>query len=71
MIKPERYDELKADLEERLGLTILKIDVGGVDFLKDTAVLKIEYENDGGGGSHINNTLKIPKYEWQEVKENT
>jgi hypothetical protein len=35
-----------------------------------SAILKIEYENDGTGNSHVNDTLKIPKYEWQEVKEN-
>ena len=44
--------------------------MGSVDFLKDTAILKIEYENDGKDTSHVNDTLKIPKYEWQEVKEN-
>ena len=51
-------------------MNITKINVGSVDFLKDTAILKIEYKNDGEGQSHVNDTLKIPKYEWQEVKEN-
>ena len=69
LITPERREELLEDLHKRTGLNIHKVSVGSIDFLKDTAVLKIEYENDGGGGSHINNTLKIPKYEWQEVKE--
>lgn len=70
LISPERRDELIADLQQRTGLKIHKVNIGSIDFLKDTAVIKIEYENDGGGGSHINNTLKIPKYEWQDVKEN-
>ncbi len=70
LITPERREELLEDLHKRTGLNIYKVTIGSVDFLKDTAVIKIEYENDGGGGSHINNTLKIPKYEWQEVKEN-
>jgi len=69
LITPERRDELIEDLRKRTGLNIHKVSVGSIDFLKDTAVLKIEYENDGGGGSHVNNTLKIPKYEWEEVKE--
>lgn len=69
LITPERREELLADLQKRTGLNITKVTVGSIDFLKDSAVLKIDYENDGGGGSHINNTLKIPKYEWQEVKE--
>ena len=70
LITPERREELLEDLKKRTGLNIYKVNVGAVDFLKDTAVIKIEYENDGGWGSHVNNTLKIPKYEWQEVKEN-
>lgn len=70
LIKPERREELLEDLRQRTGLNITKINVGSIDFLKDTAILQIEYENDGGGASHVNKTLKIPKYEWQEVKEN-
>ena len=69
LITPERREELIEDLGKRTGLNIKKVNVGSIDFLKDTAILKIEYQNDGGGESHVNNTLKIPKYEWQEVKE--
>ena len=70
LITPERRSELLEDLLKRTGLNITKVNVGSIDFLKDTAILKIEYENDGSGTSHVNDTLKIPKYEWQEVKEN-
>ena len=70
LITPERREELLEDLHKRTGLNITKVNVGSIDFLKDSAILKIEYENDGGGGSHVNNTLKIPKYEWEEVKQN-
>lgn len=70
LITPERREELLEDLHKRTGLNILKVNVGSVDFLKDTAILKIEYENDSSGTSHVNDTLKIPKYEWQDVKEN-
>ncbi|MCQ2073267.1 MAG: DUF4956 domain-containing protein [Bacteroidaceae bacterium] len=37
-------DELKADLEKRLGLKIIRVEVGNVDFLKDSAIIKIYYE---------------------------
>ncbi len=69
LITPERREELVEDLQKRMGLKITKVKVGSVDFLKDTAILKIEYENDGEM-SHVNNTLKIPRYEWEDVKEN-
>jgi Domain of unknown function (DUF4956) len=43
LIKPEKYDLLKKDLEERTGLKINRIDVGRIDFLRDTAKLVIHY----------------------------
>ena len=70
LITPERREELIEDLRKRTGLNIYKVNIGSVDFLKDTAIIKIEYENDGGGSSHVNKILKIPRYEWEEVKEN-
>jgi len=70
LITPERRAELLEDLTKRTGLKITKLNIGSVDFLKDTAIIKIEYESDGGGDKLISETLKIPKYEWQDVKEN-
>jgi hypothetical protein len=43
LIKPEKYDLLKKDLEERTGLKINRIDIGRIDFLRDTAKLVIHY----------------------------
>ncbi len=43
LIKPERYDELLEDLRSRTGLNIHKVSVGKVDFLRDTATIKIYY----------------------------
>ena len=45
-IKPENYDALKADLEDRLGLTLDSITIGNVDFLKDSATITVTYSND-------------------------
>ena len=42
-IKPENYNLLKADLEERTGLTINRVSINNVDFLKDTARVTIYY----------------------------
>ena len=70
LITPERREELIEDLRKRTGLNIYKVSIGSIDMLKDSAIIKIYYENDGGGHSHVNGTLKIPRYEWEEVKEN-
>ena len=70
LIMPERRAELLEDLRKRTGLEITRLNIGSVDFLKDTAIIKIEYVNDGNGDKQINDTLKVPKYEWQDVKDN-
>ncbi len=44
-IKPENYEALKSDLETRTGLSINKVTIGDVDFLKDTASVTIFYFN--------------------------
>lgn len=43
-IRPENYDALKADLEERTGLEISRIDIDNINFLKDTAKVTIFYD---------------------------
>ncbi len=70
LISPERREELLEDLKKRTGLKITKVNVGSIDFLKDTAILKIEYESNGDNERQVNSTLKIHKDEWQDVKEN-
>lgn len=42
-IKPENYNLLIEDLENRTGLKITKTEIGKVDFLKDIAEIKIYY----------------------------
>lgn len=44
-IKPENYNLLKADLEERTGISINKVTIEDIDFLKDSAVVVIFYNN--------------------------
>ena len=62
LIKPERYDELLADLKERTGLDIVKLEVGGIDFLRDMSVIKIYYHSDEM--SSIDNQIKVRQYEY-------
>jgi hypothetical protein len=46
LIKPEKRSELKADLEERTGLIINRVEIGKLDFLRDTARINIYYFED-------------------------
>ena len=41
LIVPKRYNELKADLEKRLGVDIVRVEVGAVDFLTDMTMLRV------------------------------
>ncbi len=43
MIKPERREELIRDLEERTGLKIRRVEIGRVDYLRDSVRLYIHY----------------------------
>ncbi len=43
LIKPEKRQELIADIEERTGLKINRLEVGRLDFLRDTARIRIYY----------------------------
>ena len=60
LIKPERYDELVADLEKRLGLEILRVDVGAVDFLTDMTMLRVFYKDPSHKIKSVDRILKIP-----------
>ncbi len=45
LIKPEKYNELLADLKERTGIkNISRIETGKIDFLKDTCIITIYFE---------------------------
>ena len=46
LIKPDRREDLKADLEMRLGLKVRKVEVGAIDMLRDMAVLRVYYNAD-------------------------
>lgn len=63
LIVPERYDELKADLEKRLGLQIVRVEVGAVDFLTDMTMLRVYYEDPGKAIKPVDRMLKLPPEE--------
>lgn len=44
LIKPDRSEDLKADLDMRLGLKVRKVEVGAIDMLRDMAVLRVYYD---------------------------
>ena len=59
LITPERRPELIADLEKRLGVKVVKVDIGAIDFLRDMAMIRVSYEGDDT--TSIGSELKLSK----------
>ena len=64
LITPEKYDEMVEDLTKRLGLNIVKVEVGAVDFLRDMAVLKVYYKPKNEEINTIDDVIKISREQW-------
>ena len=60
LIQPDRREELKADLEKRLGVKVIKVEVGSIDFIRDMAMVRIVYE---GLQTPANQKLKLKNSE--------
>ncbi len=60
LVKPECKAELIADLEQRLGLEIVQVEVGAIDFIRDMAMVKIRYRGKRSDGDVADN-LKLSK----------
>ena len=65
MVKPGKRQELIADLEQRTGLKIHDVEVGGIDFLKDSVVLRITY--DGPANNDTDKQFTVRKSQWREI----
>lgn len=61
LITPEKRPELIADLEKRVGVKIKRIEVGMLDFLKDSAIIRIFYHDPNDVGNSIARYGKMPK----------
>lgn len=61
LISPDKRGELIADLEKRTGLKILSIEVGTVDFLKDSVLIRIFYDDPADKGSSMQNMTRLPR----------
>ena len=66
LITPDKYDELIEDLKKRLGLNIVKVEVGAVDFLRDMAVLKVYYKPQTEEINTVDNIIKLNREQWAQ-----
>ena len=62
LIVPERREELIADLEKRLGVKVENVEIGHVDFLKDSAMIKVYYRLGKGESNSVNTVTRAKDY---------
>ena len=62
--KPERRQELVADLRERTGLDVLNVEIGAIDFLRDMAMLRVYYKSRSSKDKELDNMIKIKNSEY-------
>ena len=62
LIVPERRKDLVEDLQKRLGLKIDNLEIGHVDFLKDSAYIKVYYTLGKGENNSIDSLQKAKDY---------
>ena len=65
LITPDKEKELIADLKKRTGLDIVKVEVGGIDFLKDAAIIKMYYKPTSKGMNSVDQLTKAPSDEFK------
>lgn len=61
LITPQRHDELLEDLKLRTGLDIIKVEVGHIDFLRDSAMLKVYYEPVNSEENTVDFLTRMPR----------
>lgn len=61
LVAPEKRQELIADIEKRTGLKIIRIEVGMIDFLKDSCLIRIFYDEPMDAGSSIAHMARPPR----------
>lgn len=52
LVHPDKYEEMKKDLEAKTGLLINRFEIGKIDYLNDTCMVRIYYYADDQGFSN-------------------
>lgn len=63
-IKPDQYGRLLEEVKERTGLDIVKIEVGAINYLQDTVMLKVFYKVSKEETNTVDKLLKLPKEDY-------
>ena len=63
----DRREDLIEDIRERTGLDVITVEVGGIDMLRDMAMVKVYYRSQNRDVSNsVNNKVKVKDTEYTE-----
>ena len=68
LIKPSKKAELIDDLRSRLGVEIVDVQIGAIDFLRDMAIIKVTYKSMTTTDVDIENKIKLKNEDLTEIK---
>lgn len=60
-IQPHQREELLEDLRMRTGLKITKVEVGAINYLQDSVMLKVFYETTFDQASTVDHMMRLPR----------
>ena len=60
-IHPHQREELIEDLRKRTGLRITKVEVGAINYLQDSVMLKIYYETTFDQSNSVDHMMRLPR----------
>lgn len=60
-VRPEQYKQLVEEVRERTGLDVVNIEVGAINYLHDTVMLKVYYKLRDAEVNTVDSMLKLPK----------
>ena len=63
LITPNKRDMLMEDLQKRIGIEISKVEIGHIDFLRDSVILKVYYESNTQEVNTVDMLTSLPKGE--------
>jgi len=61
LITPDKREELIADLKQRIGIEISKVEIGHIDFLRDAVFIKVYYETNTIENNTVDLMTNLPK----------
>lgn len=62
LITPDKRKEMEADIAKRTGLEVNRLEIGSIDFLRDTCLVKVYYEAIDKQLNSIDQVTKISDY---------